>query len=83
MLTAFEARAVAHLLTAQDYALHKKIEIRIWDTIQHGGTNIIYAGEISDNVINAFRALGYEVTAMAFEDEIKMYNISWENEHEQ
>lgn len=77
MLTAQEARAVAHLVTPQDYSTHKHIEIRIWDCIQNGGDHIIYAGEISNNVIRAFRALGYIVTPMQYEDEIKMYKISW------
>ena len=77
MLTAFEARAVAHLQTPKDFSLHKRIEIRIWDSIQNGGTNIIYAGEMTDNVIEAFRNLGYEVTPMAYEDKY-MYKISWE-----
>ena len=78
MLTAVEARAIANLITPQDYSIHKHIEIRIWDSIQNGGTNIIYAGDMTDNVIKAFEALGYEVTAMQYEDKVKMYKISWE-----
>lgn len=78
LLTAAEARAIANLITPQDYSIHKHIEIRIWDSIQNGGTNIIYAGDMTDNVIKAFKALGYEVTAMQYEDEVKMYKISWE-----
>ena len=77
MLTAQEARAVAHLITAQDFSTHKHIEIRIWDCIQNGGTSFNYAGEMSDNVIQAFEALGYTVTPMQYEDKIKMYRISW------
>ena len=33
MLTASEAAAIAHLLTPDDYSIHKHIEIRIWDAI--------------------------------------------------
>lgn len=79
MLTAREAAAVAHLLTPKDFSLHKHIEVRIWDSIQHGGKSITYAGEITDNVINALQSLGYTVIPMKYEDEIKMYKISWED----
>ena len=78
MLVAREAAAMAHLLSAKDFSLHKRIEIRIWDSIQNGGTNIIYAGEITENVINALRDLGYTVTPMTFEDKV-MYKVSWED----
>lgn len=79
MLTAQEARAVSHLITPEDYATHKHIEIRIWDSIQSGGTSILYAGNITENVIKAFQALGYTVVPMQYGEEIKMYRISWEN----
>lgn len=80
LLTAAEARAIADLITPQDYSIHKHIEIRIWDSIQNGGTHIIYAGEMTDNVIKAFKALGYRVTPMKYEEEVKMYKISWEKD---
>ena len=80
MLTAQEARAVSALVTPEDYSIHKHIEIRIWDSIQTGGsTSFIYAGDMTDNVIKALQALGYTVIPMQFEDEIKMYRISWED----
>ena len=79
MLTAHEAAAVAHLLTPKDFSLQKRIEIRIWDAIQNGGMQIIYAGEMTDNVLAALRALGYTVIPMVFEDEIKSYKIRWED----
>lgn len=79
MLTAHEAAAIAHLLTPKDLSLEKRIEIRIWDSIQNGGTSIIYAGEMTDNVLAALRALGYTVIPMVFEDEIKSYKIKWED----
>ena len=77
MLTAREATAIACLITHDDYAIHKRIEVRIWDSIQNGGTNIIYAGEITDNVVKALRALGYVVVPMSYQDKVKMYKISW------
>lgn len=79
MLTAHEAAAIAHLLTPKDYSLEKRIEIRIWDSIQNGGNQIIYAGEMTDNVIAALRALGYIVIPMVYEGEIKSYKIKWED----
>lgn len=79
MLIAREAAAIAQLRTPKDFSLHKRLEIRIWDSIQNGGTNIIYAGEITDNVIGALRALGYTVTPMQYKDKTRMYKISWED----
>ena len=79
MLTAHEAAALAHLLTPKDFSLEKRIEIRIWDSIQNGGTQIIYAGEMTDNVQAALRALGYTVIPMMFDGEIKSYKIKWED----
>lgn len=76
MLTAREARAIAHLLTPKDFSLHKHIEVRIWDSIQNGGRSIVYAGEITDNVILALEALGYKVTPMEHKDK-RMYRIEW------
>ena len=80
MLIAREAAATAYLKTPKDFSLHKRIEIRIWDSIQNGGTNIIYAGEITENVIAAFKTLGYTVTPMIFKDKTRMYKISWEEQ---
>lgn len=79
MLTAHEAAAVAHLLTPQDFSIHKHIEVRIWDSIQHGGKSIIYAGEVTANVIDALRALGYKVTILQYENKDTMIRISWED----
>lgn len=76
MLTAREARAIAHLLTPKDYSLHKHIEVRIWDSIQNGGRSILYAGEITENVLLALEDLGYRVTPLVHKDE-KMYRIEW------
>lgn len=73
MLTAREASAISYLLTPKDFSLHKHIEVRIWDSIQHGGKFIIYAGECTQNVIDALRALGYQVQNI---DE-KTIRISW------
>lgn len=78
MLTAREACAVSHLLTPKDFSLHKHIEIRIWDSIQNGGKSILYAGEITDNVIYALRALGFRVTPLKRENSNNMlYRIGW------
>ena len=33
---------------------------------------------MTDNVIKAFKELGYKVTPMKYEEEVKMYKISWE-----
>lgn len=79
MLTAHEAAAIAHLLTPQDFSIHKHIEVRIWDCIQNGGKSIIYAGEITSNVIAALRALGYIVTILQYEGKDTMIRISWED----
>ena len=77
-LTASEARAVAFLLTPEDYSLYTHIEIRIIDSIQHGGTSIIYAGKFNNKVIDALRALGYQVTEFQHENKEKMLRISWD-----
>ncbi len=78
MLTAREAAAIAFLLTPEDYSIHKHIEIRIWDSIQHGGKHIIYAGKITTNVIDALRALGFTVNILQYEGKDTMVRISWE-----
>lgn len=79
MLTAHEALATAHLITPQDFSIHKHIEIRIWDAIQNGGTQIVYAGEITTNVIDALRALGYTVTMLSYEGKERMIRVSWKD----
>ena len=79
MLTAHEALAIAHLITPQDFSIHKHIEIRIWDAIQNGGTQIVYAGEITTNVIDALRALGYTVTMLSYEGKERMIRVSWKD----
>lgn len=33
---------------------------------------------MTDNVIKAFKELGYKITPMQYEEEVKMYKISWE-----
>ena len=78
LLTAREAAAISHLLTHDDFAIHKRIEVRIWDSIQNGGNHIIYAGEITKNVIDALRCLGYKVTILQYEGKDRMLRISWE-----
>lgn len=77
MFTALEARATAYLVSPEDYSLYQHIEIRIQDTVQHGGTNILYAGAINNHVIDALRALGYEVTHLEYEGKEKMIRIDW------
>lgn len=77
MFTALEARATAFLLTPEDYSLYQHIEIRILDSVQHGGTHILYAGKITHNVIDALRALGYQVTHLHYEGKETMIRITW------
>lgn len=79
MFTALEARATAYLLSSEDYSLYQHIEIRILDTVQHGGTHLLYAGKITHNVIDALRALGYEVTRLQYKNEEEMIRIDWTN----
>lgn len=78
MFTAMEATATAYLISPKDYSLYQHIEIRILDSVQHGGTYIIYAGEINEHVLSALRALGYHILPLEYDDEI-MYRISWED----
>ena len=79
MFTALEARATAYLVSPEDYSLYQHIEIRILDSVQHGGTHILYAGTINNRVIDALRALGYEVTHLQYEGKEKMVRIDWTN----
>ena len=77
MFTALEARATAYLKTPEDYSLYQHIEIRILDSVQHGGTHILYSGEITHPVIDALRSLGYEVTRLQYEGKEAMIRIEW------
>ena len=79
MFTALEARATAYLLSPEDYSIYQHIEIRILDSVQHGGTHLLYAGKITHNVIDALRALGYEVTRLQYQGKEEMVRISWTN----
>ena len=80
MFSALEARATAYLVTPDDYSLYQHIEIRILDSVQHGGTHLLYAGKITHNVIEALRALGYEVTILQYADtDNSLTRIDWTN----
>lgn len=79
MFTALEARATAYLVSPEDFSLYQHIEIRILDTVQHGGTHLIYAGKLTHGVVDALRALGYEVTHLHYEGKEKMIRIDWTN----
>ena len=79
MFTALEARATAYLVSPEDYSLYQHIEIRILDSVQHGGTHILYGGKITNGVIDALRALGYEVTRLQYEGKDAMVRIDWTN----
>ncbi len=76
MFSASEARATAFLLSAEDYSFYQHLEIRILDSVQHGGTYIIYTGEIPLNVLDALDALGYIYVRLEYDDEIA-YRITW------
>ena len=78
-LTALEARAIAYLVSPEDWSIYSHIEVRIFDSIQHGGVNVIYAGNITSNVIKALRALGYQVTILQYEGKPRMVRIDWSN----
>lgn len=79
MFTALEARASSYLVTPEDYSIYLHIEQRILDSVQYGGTSILYGGKITHNVIDALRALGYEVTHLLYEGKNKMIRIDWTN----
>jgi len=80
MFTALEARATAYLVLPADYSIYQHIEVRIIDSVQHGGTSILYAGAITRPVIDALRALGYEVTVLKFsETDESITRIDWTN----
>lgn len=76
-LTALEARAIAYLITPEDWSIFSHIEIRIKDSLQYGSTKILYGGDFNMHVIDALRALGYEVTIMQFEGKEQMLRIEW------
>ena len=76
-LTALEARAISYLITPEDWSLFTHIEIRIKDSMQHGGTSILYGNKYNSSVINALRALGYEVTRLQYEGKEEMIRIDW------
>ena len=78
-LTALEARAISYLETPEDWSLYSHIEVRIFDSIQPGATKVIYAGPINLHVVDALRALGYEVTILQYEGKEKMMRIDWTN----
>lgn len=77
MFTALEARATAYLADTENYSIYLHIEQRILDSVQHGGTSVLYGGKITHNVIDALRALGYEVTRLQYEGKDAMIRISW------
>lgn len=79
LFTALEARAISYLKDPIDFSLYTHIEVRILDSVQHGGTHILYAGEINSHVIDALRALGYDVTILQYEGKEKMVRIDWTN----
>ena len=79
LFSALEARAIAYLVSPEDFSIYNHIEIRILDSVQHGGTNILYGGKITNGVIDALRALGYEVTILQYEGKEEMVRIDWTN----
>lgn len=79
LFSALEARAIAYLVSPEDFSIYNHIEIRILDSVQHGGTNILYGGKITNGVIDALRALGYEVIRLQYENKPAMIRISWAN----
>ena len=76
-LTALEARAIAFLETPDDWSIYTHIEVRIIDSMQHGGTSILYGGKFNSRVIDALRALGYQVTRLQYEGKDEMIRIDW------
>ena len=79
LFTALEARAISYLTSPEDFSLYTHIEVRILDSVQHGGTHIIYAGTINNHVIDALRALGYDVVLLEYEGKQRMVRIDWTN----
>ena len=79
LFTALEARAISYLTSPEDFSLYTHIEVRILDSVQHGGTHILYAGAYNNHVIDALRALGYDITILQYEEKEKMLRIDWTN----
>lgn len=79
LFTALEARAIAYLRSPEDFSIYTHIEVRILDSVQHGATHLLYAGAINEHVIDALRALGYDVTRLEYEGKEKMVRIDWTN----
>jgi hypothetical protein len=79
LFTALEARAISYLEDPTDWSLYTHIEVRILDSVQHGGTHLLYAGEINNHVVDALRALGYDVTFLEYEGKQRMVRIDWTN----
>lgn len=77
LFTALEARAISYLVSPEDFSIYMHIEVRILDSVQHGSTHLLYAGKINNHVIDALRALGYEVTHLEYEGKEKMIRIDW------
>ena len=79
LFTALEARAIAYLRSPEDFSIYTHIEVRILDSVQHGATHLIYAGNINNHVIDALRALGYQITILEYEGRERMIRIDWTN----
>lgn len=79
LFTALEARAIAYLRSPEDFSIYTHIEVRVLDSVQHGATHLLYAGAFNERVIDALRALGYEVTILQYEGKEKMIRIDWTN----
>lgn len=79
LFTALEARAISYLVDPIDWSIYTHIEIRILDSVQHGGTHLLYAGDINDHVVAALRALGYEITPLSYAGKEAMTRIDWTN----
>lgn len=79
LFTALEARAISYLENPIDWSIYTHIEVRILDSVQHGGTHLLYAGEINNHVVDALRALGYDVTFLEYEGKPRMIRIDWTN----
>ena len=79
LFTALEARAISYLKDPIDWSIYTHIEVRILDSVQHGGTHLLYAGEINNHVVDALRALGYDVVHLEYEGKERMVRIDWTN----
>lgn len=79
LFTALEARAISYLTDPIDWSLYTHIEVRVLDSVQHGGTHLLYAGEINNHVVDALRALGYDVVHLEYEGKERMVRIDWTN----